>query len=132
MNNIGNQRVIVYVDGFNLYFGMIEGGHGDCKWLDIMKLAKMCLKPNQELIDVKFFTSTITNNPGKEKRQRTYIDALVCKGVKIIRGKYERKEVVCEECSHSWFRTNEKMTDVNIATSSLIMDASKDKYDVQY
>jgi len=33
------ERVIVYVDGFNLYFGLLEAGFVNCKWLDLNKLA---------------------------------------------------------------------------------------------
>lgn len=122
-------RVIVYIDGFNLYFGMKEAGLECCKWLDVVKLSHDCLKPNQELSEVKYFTSNLTNDQGKEKRQRTYLDAITAKGAKIIRGKYERKLVECEDCSWTWYRSNEKQTDVNIATE-LIMDAVKDKYDI--
>lgn len=122
-------RVSVYIDGFNLYFGMVEAGHINLKWLDVMELSKSCLKPGQQLVDVKYFTSTITNNPPKEKRQRTYLDAILSTGVKIFRGKYESETIECNSCNHSWTRHNEKMTDVNIATS-LIMDAMNDAYDI--
>jgi len=122
------QRVMVYVDGFNLYFGMVESSL-DTKWLDISKLALSRLKSNQELVGIKYFTSNITNDPPKEARQRTYIDALETTGAIIIRGKYESKAVNCEGCGKVWYRSNEKKTDVNIATS-LIFDALKDKYDV--
>jgi uncharacterized LabA/DUF88 family protein len=108
---------------------MLDDGNLDCKWLDIKALAESFLKPQQKLENVIFFTSYIANDPKKEKRQRTYIDALVSKNVKIIKGKYERKEVECDNCSHIWYRTNEKMTDVNIAIN-MIMDAVNDKYDV--
>jgi uncharacterized LabA/DUF88 family protein len=108
---------------------MLDDGNLDCKWLDIRALAESFLKPDQRLEDVIFFTSYIANDPKKEKRQRTYIDALVSKKVKIIKGKYERKEVECENCSNIWYRTNEKMTDVNIAIS-MIMDAVNSRYDV--
>jgi len=33
------ERIIVYVDGFNLYFGMIEAGFDYCKWLNLKLLA---------------------------------------------------------------------------------------------
>jgi hypothetical protein len=29
------ERVIFYVDGFNLYFGLLEAGFIYCKWLNI-------------------------------------------------------------------------------------------------
>lgn len=37
------ERTIVYVDGFNLYFGMLEAGFQNCKWLDIKKLVNNLL-----------------------------------------------------------------------------------------
>ena len=123
------ERVIVYIDGFNLYFGMKEAGFTDLKWLDVMKLARSCLKPGQVLQEVKYFTSTITRDPVKAEKQKTYLDALAAKGAIIIRGKYQTKKVRCEKCAHFWLRTNEKMTDVNIATS-LIMDTVTNRCDV--
>lgn len=37
------ERVVVYVDGFNLYFGLMEAGLKKCRWLDIYALAKNIL-----------------------------------------------------------------------------------------
>jgi hypothetical protein len=34
------ERVVVYIDGFNLYFGLLEAGLSNCKWLDIKKLVQ--------------------------------------------------------------------------------------------
>jgi len=76
------ERVIVYVDGFNLYFGMKDAGFEYCKWLDLHLLASNLLKPNQELVEVKYFTSRVGNNPDKQKRQSTYIEALETNHVK--------------------------------------------------
>lgn len=123
------ERVMFYIDGFNLYFGMIEAGLRSCKWLDINKLALAGIKHNQELIGVKYFTSNITNNPPKESRQRIYIDALQTTGVIVIKGKYESKQVICEGCGKIWYRSNEKKTDVNIATN-MIFDALQNKFDI--
>lgn len=121
-------RVIVYVDGFNLYFGMKESGFDKCKWLDVKKLVLSYLTSNQELIEVKYFTSRITHNPPKQKRQTTYLEAIEAQGVSIIYGLYKAKNIECENCGHNWTVSNEKMTDVNIATQ-LIIDAYSDKYD---
>ena len=70
------ERVIVYVDGFNLYFGLKEAGFLSSKWLDIKRLCIDLLKPNQTLAEVKYFTSRVSNNPDKQKRQTTYLEAL--------------------------------------------------------
>ncbi len=38
------ERVIVYIDGFNIYFGILEAGFLNCKWLDINKLVNNLCK----------------------------------------------------------------------------------------
>jgi len=123
------EKVIAYIDGFNLYFGMVEAGLEYCKWLDLKQLVTNLLKPSQELIDVKYFTSRVNNNLEKQKRQSLYIDALEATGVKIIYGNYQDNKVNCIRCGHIWKSAKEKMTDVNIATS-IIVDAFRNEYDM--
>ena len=129
IESIKKERVIVYIDGFNLYFGMREAGFDHCRWLDVFKLAKNLMLANQELVEVKYFTSRVNNNPDKQKRQSTYIDALESVNVKVIYGKYQDGFDECNRCGNKWRTSKEKMTDVNIATS-IIIDAYKDKYDM--
>jgi len=123
------ERVVVYVDGFNMYFGMMDAGFEKLRWLDLDALVKDLLLPNQQLAQVKYFTSRVSNNPDKQKRQTTYIEALESKGVKIYYGNYQRDSEECKRCGNIWPTYNEKMTDVNIATQILI-DAYEDKYDM--
>lgn len=123
------EKVIAYVDGFNLYFGMVEAGFNYCKWLNIKLLVENLLKPHQLLIEMKYFTSRVSNNPDKQKRQSIYIDALESIGIKIIYGNYQDGIVSCLRCGHIWKSAKEKMTDVNIATS-IIIDAYMNKYDI--
>jgi uncharacterized LabA/DUF88 family protein len=123
------ERVIVYVDGFNLYFGMLEGGYDYCKWLNLNQLSQNLLQSNQRLIAVKYFTSRVSNNPDKQKRQTTYIEALESVGVEIFYGHYQNNMQECRRCGSRWSEFNEKMTDVNIATQ-MLMDAYQDNYDM--
>lgn len=123
------EKVIAYIDGFNLYFGIVEAGFNHCKWLDLKMLVQNLLKPYQELVEVKYFTSRVNNNPDKQKRQSLYIDALDSIGVKIIYGNYQDGNVTCLRCGHVWKSAKEKMTDVNIATA-IIIDAYKNEYDM--
>ncbi len=51
------QRVIAYIDGFNLYFGLKAMGWRRYYWLDLFKLSRNLLKTNQELVAVKYFTA---------------------------------------------------------------------------
>jgi uncharacterized LabA/DUF88 family protein len=128
-NNQKKERVIAYVDGFNLYFGMREAGLDQCRWLNVKLLVENFLKPHQELIMVKYFTSRVSNNPDKQKRQSTYIEALESTDIKIFYGKYQLGEEECYRCGHKWMDSKEKMTDVNIATA-IMVDAFQDSYDM--
>jgi len=128
-NIIKKERVIVYVDGFNLYFGLLEAGFSNCKWLNINKLAGNLLQINQDLIEIKYFTSRVSNNPDKQKRQSTYIEALESVGIKMFYGHYQSDKTECRQCGNIWPTFHEKMTDVNIATQIMI-DAFQDRYDM--
>lgn len=125
------QRVIAYIDGSNLYFGLVDAGLKFCKWLDVKKLMQRFLDSNQELIAVKFFTSRLTHDAPREARQDVYLQALAASGVDLIFGSYHSKTIECYHCNHSWVTQNEKMTDVNLATH-LLMDAHLDAYDVAF
>jgi len=124
-----NERVIAYIDGFNLYFGILEAGLEKLKWLNLRLLIENLIKPNQRLAEVKYFTSRVSNNPDKQKRQSTYIEALETVDIKVFYGHYQRDKIECHRCGNIWAKYNEKMTDVNIATQ-MIIDAYQDKYDM--
>lgn len=121
------ERIIAYIDGFNLYFGMTHSING-IKWLDVEKLVKSLLRPHQELVGVKYFTSRVSNDPPKERRQSKYLDALHHLGIDIIYGNYKSKTTKCNRCRHTWGGNEEKMTDVNIAVH-MIIDALHDRFD---
>jgi uncharacterized LabA/DUF88 family protein len=123
------ERVVVYIDGFNLYFGIINAGFEKYKWLNLKSLSKNLLRPDQELCEIKYFTSRVSNNPDKQKRQTTYIEALETVNIRIYYGNYQRDTVECRLCRNIWPVYHEKMTDVNIATQ-IIIDAYQDKYDM--
>lgn len=122
------ERIIAYIDGFNLYFGMREASFDHCRWLNIKKLIQSLLHPHQELVAVKYFTSRVSNSPDKQKRQSTYIDAIESTGVKVFYGNYQDNTEECKRCGHQWRSAKEKMTDVNIATA-MIIDAYNNEYD---
>ena len=85
-----SERVIAYVDGFNLYFGLKEKGWSRYYWLNIYVLCRNLLKPPQQLILVKYFTSRIPGPPDKRKRQSAFLDALgTVPEIKSYYGKYQ-------------------------------------------
>lgn len=123
------QRVIVYVDGFNLYFGLCERGWRKYLWLNIQNLSLLLLHENQHLEHVKYFTSRVRNNPEKVRRQSLFLDALATLDqFTIYYGKYLIDKKTCLYCGKTSLVPSEKMTDVNIAVE-LLGDAYKDEFD---
>jgi uncharacterized LabA/DUF88 family protein len=130
MNNLNKKRVIFYIDGFSLYHGMREAFDRKYLWLDIEKLAENLCKPNEEIIQINYFTAIIQGNPNKQKRQETYLDALeTLHKVAIYRGKYSIEKIECRLCQQTFDRWREKMTDVNISVR-MIADAFEDNFDI--
>jgi uncharacterized LabA/DUF88 family protein len=145
------ERAIVYVDGFNLYFGLRGSTGGNkkqtkrCYWLDIQKLAENIIMKRLELVAVKYFTARIKGNPEKENRQNAFLDAIRfhCDKLRIFEGRYLLREVFCRKCrkiSNSILcpkcqavnlLPEEKKSDVNVA-SQMLKDAYENLFDVAY
>jgi len=124
------ERVIAYVDGFNLYFGLKSRGWSRYYWLNIQLLAQNLLKRNQRLLLTKYFTARIAGPLDKQERQSTYIEALeTLNDFQIFYGKYQLNPRHCSHCGFQDEVPNEKMTDVNVAVE-ILKDAYQDKFDV--
>ena len=129
------KRAIVYVDGFNLYYGSLKGTPH--RWLDLAQLSDLML-PDQDVIQVKYFTA-IVDDPQGSVRQQLYINALKTNArVSVYRGhflshpKRRPRRQKCEQCGEKYAEviiTEEKGTDVNLATH-LVYDACSDAFDV--
>lgn len=135
------RRVICYIDGFNLYFGLREARQRRYYWLDMRRLAENLLRRGQQLVRTKYFTARISGAlPGdsraranqlnaKRKRQTDYLDALATlSDFTMYEGHYLAKTIACKGCGASWRTHEEKMTDVNMATE-LLVDAFRDQFD---
>jgi len=121
-------RTIVYVDGFNLYYGAVKGT--PYKWLDIPKMCSLLL-PKNEITQIKYFTARVSgrpDDPGQPTRQQIFLRALRTNpAVSIIYGSFLTNESFMPLAnSPVWKRryakvikTEEKGSDVNIATHLL-------------
>lgn len=106
-------RVIAYVDGFNLYFGLKNAGFKRLYWLDVSALAGNLLKPGQTLAATHYFTARIRDNgrnTADRKRQGDYLEALGLSGTSIQLGHYLEKQRSCRKCHAAWTDYEEKMT----------------------
>ena len=115
------KAAIVYVDGFNLYYGALRGTPH--KWLDLERFFDLC-RTHDQILQIRYFTAIVTG-PARE-RQRVYLQALsTLSRVSVILGKFKNKQVRCgvPSCRHTGTRVfqlpEEKRTDVNIAVQML-------------
>jgi uncharacterized LabA/DUF88 family protein len=124
-----NQRVIAYIDGFNLYFGLKASRWKRFYWLNLQAMAKNLLKQDQELVFTKYFTSRISYPQDKQQRQSTFIEALeTLNDLKIFYGHYQANPQYCRKCGNRGMIPSEKMTDVNIAVE-MMSDAYQGHFD---
>lgn len=74
-----DMKTIVYVDGFNLYYGLLR--KSPYKWLDLFALFQNhLLTSDAEVIDVRYYTAPILvrvcDDGDSPRRQRKYLQAL--------------------------------------------------------
>lgn len=92
-------RTIVYIDGFNFYYGAIRGT--PWKWLDAYILFQKILGHQNKLLKVKYFTARIqpsAKDPGVKIRQDTYLRALQAHNplIELYFGHFLRHEISME------------------------------------
>ena len=123
-------RTIVYIDGFNFYYGAMKGGPH--KWLNLERFFKL-LRPHDDLCQIHYFTAMVSGPT--LPNQQVYLRALATLPlVNIVLGNYKAKQITCTLTSCTYggkrrFKTlEEKRTDVNIAVQ-MMEDAYEDRCD---
>jgi len=117
----GEMRSIVYVDGFNLSYGALEGGPH--RWLDLDRCFAL-LRTDDDVQRIWYVTAVIQG--ARRQHQRTYLQALRSTPRDVTQdGRYKEKVVRCTVagCGHAGTREfhmpEEKGTDVNSAVQML-------------
>lgn len=132
-------KVIAYIDGFNLFYCSLKGT--PYKWLDLYSLAQSMLQPDDELIAVKYFTAKIKSNknePERSLRQDIYLEALSSNPKIQIKYGYFSIHKTKMPLADEWekgniktvevIKTEEKGTDVNLAVQ-MVADAKDNLFD---
>ena len=126
--------VAAYVDGFNLYYGMKSKFARRYLWLDLVKLVRH-LRPNDEVVQVRYFTTIVRGEPAASANQINYVDALRAHSGDLLDvqiGWFRRRSLApCRVCGEHWqchcprrSRTlEEKETDVALAVA-MVEDAT--------
>lgn len=129
MNERSKDRVIGYIDGFNLYYGLKDRGWKQFYWLDPAALVHQLVRGGRSVVGAKYFTARVRDNTGRRERQGAFLDAVrITSDAEVIQGKYYRKMRQCRRCNHAWTSYEEKMTDSAIA-AHLVADAFLDAFD---
>ena len=129
-------RTIVYVDGFNFYYGEVRGTRW--KWLDPVVLFQKVLGQQNKLLKIKYFTARVRpspSDPNVNVRQDTYLRALQtqCPLVELLYGHFLRHRIPMEHAnppppSVEVWKNEGKGSDVNLALH-VLNDAWQNAYD---
>lgn len=134
-------RTSIYVDGFNLYYGLLKGTR--YKWLDLLALFTDVLLPIHKITAINYYTAKVSarDDPNLPLRQQVYLNALAkhIKCIKIVEGHFKETEVRMKLVTpirtfaqtHQFakvLKTEEKGSDVNLALH-MVHHAWQKKYD---
>ena len=64
-----SMRTVVYVDGFNLYYGALKGT--SWKWLDLVVLFEKVLQPHHDILAIKYFTARVSGTSSDPSKHKT-------------------------------------------------------------
>lgn len=121
-------RMNGYIDGFNLYHGMMDEEWGHLRWLNHEAVIRGLVGGAGSVESVQYFTSHV-REPDRLSRQRHYLEALKAHcGTKVHLGRFEKRKTKCSKCSKWFNRQQEKETDVRLATA-IVADAFDNLYD---
>jgi uncharacterized LabA/DUF88 family protein len=128
-------RVNVYIDGFNLYYGVIK--RTPYRWLNLAEMCRLLL-PRDQILQIKYFTALVNprqSDPNQRSRQETFLRALATiPNLTIIYGFFLTHEIMMPLAPpgrgyQRVIKTEEKGSDVNLATH-LLIDGFDDAYEL--
>jgi hypothetical protein len=103
---------LVYIDGFNLYFGMRDSSWKRYYWLDIGRFGRGLATGDREVVGVKYFTARVAAPPDQFQRQVTFLEAnQTVGGCKMYFGRYQQDPYQCRHCGTRSVASHEKATD---------------------
>lgn len=129
-------NTIVYVDGFNLYYGALK--RTPYRWLDPRQLCRVML-PNDNIVAINYYTALVSARPGNPSAptdQQMYLRALrTLPALTVTLGHFLTHSVQMSlsgvtPTQRVWVdKTEEKGSDVNIA-AHMVRDACLKRFDV--
>ena len=129
------KKTRVYIDGYNLYYGLLKGT--PWKWLDLELFSKSLLNPDHEIVSIVCFTAPVKthpHDPAALDRQKIYLQGLSKNPlIKTVLGYYTKNDTLlpfsdercglCDVTKDGFVpvkKLEEKRSDVNIAVAMLL------------
>ncbi|GEM_PF-2584616 len=131
------KTAIAYIDGNNLYHGIIDGRNtpakgytpfskerpwGDLLWLNLESFINSYRLPNIELVKIKIFQAP-SYKPDSLRRQQVYRNALISLSTidesSFFFGEFKPSIARCSKCGHEHTFQIEKRTDAAMSTEIL-------------
>ena len=130
------ERVNVYVDGFNFYYGLkimkkMDNEWQKFYWLNYVSFFEQFIGENQILQKVIYFAAPPPVDADVKNRQKLLFNAnklLNPERFEVVMGKFYKKTLKCKVCKAKYYAYEEKQTDVNIAIR-LVRDSFLDCVD---
>jgi len=85
------EKVIFFIDGFNLYHSFANKRFNKYKWIDLSELAKNFITKKEHIEEIYYFTALTPWSPDKMNRHKIFIKAQELKGIKIVYGEFRKK-----------------------------------------
>lgn len=128
------QKVKVYIDGFNFYFGLKDmvkkdGSWKKFYWLDIVNFFESMLTKKQQLEKVVYFSARPHDINASKRQDLLFSANKLNNKFQLVLGKYLKKEITCRNCGNIIQTYEEKETDVRIATQ-IINDVYNESCDI--
>jgi hypothetical protein len=124
-NPAPRNRCIIYIDGFNFYFGLFKQ-RPEWRWLNLQSFFEN-LRLDDDVVKIRYFTAIVDEREQisrKRDRQKRFHKALSSlPKVEVVLGFFQDRERKCQaSCKEKYKEPEEKKTDVNIAVA-MIHDA---------
>jgi uncharacterized LabA/DUF88 family protein len=119
---MNKKKVIVYVDGYNFYYGLRNGGSRWKRtyWLDIVKFFEKMMLPDQELVEVNYYSARpIDDTQAYDNQDKLFKVNEENPKFMLHLGRYKKKKFRCQNCGFKNKTYEEKESDVRVATGML-------------
>ena len=99
---MSHERVIAYVDGFNLYHAIDGLNQPYLKWSNLWSVTNWFLRSGQTLGVVNYYSAYATWLPDAYAQHRQYVAALGAVGVSVRLSEFRERAEECYRCGNRW------------------------------